>query len=79
MTNKKNLMSNILKYNQILFRNFLLTNVWKFQVAIKTLIVIHRTLREGDPTFKEELVNYSRRGYIFQLSNFKDDSSPLGK
>ncbi|KAI5659445.1 hypothetical protein M9H77_28238 [Catharanthus roseus] len=46
-------------------------------VAIKTLIVIHRTLREGDPTFKEELVNYSRRGYIFQLSNFKDDSSPL--
>ncbi|KAL3533262.1 hypothetical protein ACH5RR_006783 [Cinchona calisaya] len=46
-------------------------------VAIKTLIVIHRTLREGDPTFREELLNYSQRGHIFQLSNFKDDSSHL--
>ncbi|XP_061361970.1 putative clathrin assembly protein At5g57200 [Gastrolobium bilobum] len=46
-------------------------------VAIKTLIVIHRTLREGDPTFREELLNYSRRGHILQISNFKDDSSPL--
>ncbi|XP_038700901.1 putative clathrin assembly protein At5g57200 [Tripterygium wilfordii] len=46
-------------------------------VAIKILIVIHRTLREGDPTFREELVNYSRRGHILQISNFKDDSSPM--
>ncbi|XP_061361720.1 putative clathrin assembly protein At5g57200 [Gastrolobium bilobum] len=46
-------------------------------VAIKTLIVIHRILREGDPTFKEDLVNYSRRGHFLQISNFKDDSSPL--
>ncbi|KAG9449230.1 hypothetical protein H6P81_009195 [Aristolochia fimbriata] len=46
-------------------------------VAIKTLIVIHRTLREGDPTFREELLNYSRRGNVLQISNFKDDSSPL--
>ncbi|KAK9210358.1 hypothetical protein WN944_002728 [Citrus x changshan-huyou] len=46
-------------------------------VAIKTLIVIHRTLREGDPTFREELLNYSHRGHILQISNFKDDSSPL--
>ncbi|RZB64918.1 putative clathrin assembly protein [Glycine soja] len=46
-------------------------------VAIKTLIVIHRTLREGDPTFREEILNYSRRGHILQISNFKDDSSPL--
>ncbi|CAI9099208.1 OLC1v1035993C1 [Oldenlandia corymbosa var. corymbosa] len=46
-------------------------------VAIKILIVMHRTLREGDPTFREELANYSHRGQIFQLSNFKDDSSPL--
>ncbi|KAK9099761.1 hypothetical protein Scep_023191 [Stephania cephalantha] len=46
-------------------------------VALKTLIVIHRTLREGDPTFREELLNYSRRGHILQISNFKDDSSPL--
>ncbi|KAL2340541.1 hypothetical protein Fmac_008481 [Flemingia macrophylla] len=47
------------------------------EVAVKTLIVIHRTLREGDPTFREELLNYSRRGHILQISNFKDDSSPL--
>ncbi|XAR63742.1 hypothetical protein NMG60_11023788 [Bertholletia excelsa] len=46
-------------------------------VAIKTLIVIHRTLREGDPTFREELLNYSYRGHVLQISNFKDDSSPL--
>ncbi|GKV00321.1 hypothetical protein SLEP1_g13030 [Rubroshorea leprosula] len=46
-------------------------------VAIKILIVIHRTLREGDPTFREELLNYSHRGHILQISNFKDDSSPL--
>ncbi|PIN10914.1 Clathrin assembly protein AP180 [Handroanthus impetiginosus] len=46
-------------------------------VAIKTLIVIHRTLREGDPTFREELLQYSQRGKLFQISNFKDDSSPL--
>ncbi|GAB2219101.1 hypothetical protein Droror1_Dr00006730 [Drosera rotundifolia] len=46
-------------------------------VAIKVLIVIHRTLREGDPTFREELLNYSHRGHILQISNFKDDSSPL--
>lgn len=48
------------------------------QVALKTLIVIHRTLREGDPSFREELVNYSARAHILQISNFKDDSSPLG-
>ncbi|XP_022755476.1 putative clathrin assembly protein At5g57200 [Durio zibethinus] len=45
-------------------------------VAIKILIVIHRTLREGDPTFREELLNYSHRDHILQISNFKDDSSP---
>lgn len=49
-----------------------------FQVALKTLIVIHRVLREGDPTFKEELLHFSHRGHIFQISNFKDDSSTLG-
>lgn len=49
------------------------------QVAIKALIVIHRTLREGDPTFREEIMNYSYRGHVLQISNFKDDSSPLGK
>lgn len=56
----------------------LMMSVSQFQVAIKTLIVIHRTLREGDPTFREEMVHYSQRGNLFQISNFKDDSSPLG-
>ncbi|XP_058731155.1 putative clathrin assembly protein At2g01600 [Vicia villosa] len=46
-------------------------------VALKTLIVIHRLLREGDPTLREEIVNFSQRGRILQLSNFKDDSSPI--
>ncbi|XP_058113591.1 putative clathrin assembly protein At5g57200 isoform X2 [Magnolia sinica] len=39
--------------------------------------VTGRMLREGDPTFRDELLNYSRRGQILQISNFKDDSSPL--
>ncbi|KAE9608091.1 putative ANTH domain-containing protein [Lupinus albus] len=56
-----------------------LTKTRSWIVAVKTLIVIHRTLREGDPTFREELLNYSQRGHILQISNFKDDSSPLGK
>uniref|UniRef100_A0A0E0L5B9 ENTH domain-containing protein n=1 Tax=Oryza punctata TaxID=4537 RepID=A0A0E0L5B9_ORYPU len=46
-------------------------------VALKTLVVIHRLLREGDPTFREELLNFAQRGRILQLSNFKDDSSPI--
>ncbi|KAG5101645.1 hypothetical protein JHK84_046614 [Glycine max] len=46
-------------------------------VAIKTLIVIHRILREGDPTFKDDLTAYVRRGRFLQISNFKDDSSAL--
>ncbi|GFP84369.1 putative clathrin assembly protein at5g57200 [Phtheirospermum japonicum] len=54
-----------------------LTKTRNWIVAVKTLIVIHRTLREGDPTFREELLQYSHRGKLFQISNFKDDSSPL--
>ncbi|CAA7407324.1 unnamed protein product [Spirodela intermedia] len=46
-------------------------------VALKILIVIHRTLREADPTFRGELINYtSNRGHLLNLSHFKDDSSP---
>nr|XP_043629811.1 putative clathrin assembly protein At5g57200 [Erigeron canadensis] len=58
-----------------LFRRLSKTKNWI--VAIKTLIVFHRILREGDPSFKEELLNYSERRQVFQVSNFKDDSSPL--
>ncbi|MBA0711445.1 hypothetical protein Golax_010630 [Gossypium laxum] len=55
-----------------------LTKTHNWTVALKTLIVIHRALREGDPTFREELLNFSQRARILQLSNFKDDSSPIG-
>ncbi len=57
----------------------ILSFVYLVQVALKAMIVIHRTLREGDPTFREELINYSRnQGHILNLSNFKDDTSPNG-
>lgn len=50
------------------------------QVALKSMMVIHRTLREGDPGFRDELLNYARnRGHVLNLSNFKDDSSPSGE
>eukprot|EP00252_Welwitschia_mirabilis_P000064 TRINITY_DN1003_c0_g1_i2.p1 TRINITY_DN1003_c0_g1~~TRINITY_DN1003_c0_g1_i2.p1 ORF type:complete len:578 (-),score=120.25 TRINITY_DN1003_c0_g1_i2:693-2426(-) len=58
-----------------LARRLAKTHNWT--VALKTLIVIHRTLREGDPTFREELLNFSYRAHILSLSNFKDDSSPI--
>ncbi|KAL0924235.1 hypothetical protein M5K25_005051 [Dendrobium thyrsiflorum] len=58
-----------------LARRLAKTHNWT--VALKTLIVIHRSLREGDPTFREELLNFSLRTGILQLSNFKDDSSPI--
>uniref|UniRef100_A0A0D6R2K1 ENTH domain-containing protein n=1 Tax=Araucaria cunninghamii TaxID=56994 RepID=A0A0D6R2K1_ARACU len=54
-----------------------LAKTHNWAVALKTLIVIHRALREVDPTFREELINYSMcRGHILNLSHFKDDSSP---
>ncbi|KAK8697566.1 hypothetical protein V6N13_113707 [Hibiscus sabdariffa] len=46
-------------------------------VATKTLIVIHRALREGDSTFRDELLNYTHRQSFLHLSNFKDGSSRL--
>ncbi|KAG8055762.1 hypothetical protein GUJ93_ZPchr0001g29606 [Zizania palustris] len=46
-------------------------------VALKTLVVIHRLLREGDPTFREEFLTFTQRVRILQLSNFKDDSTPI--
>ncbi|KDO73480.1 hypothetical protein CISIN_1g009078mg [Citrus sinensis] len=46
-------------------------------VALKTLIVIHRALREVDPTFHEEVINYGRsRSHMLNMAHFKDDSSP---
>ncbi|XP_057967634.1 putative clathrin assembly protein At5g35200 [Malania oleifera] len=53
-----------------------LSKTHNWAVALKTLIVIHRALREVDPTFHEELINYGRsRSHILNLAHFKDDSS----
>ncbi|KAK6945147.1 AP180 N-terminal homology (ANTH) domain [Dillenia turbinata] len=58
-----------------LARRLAKTHNWA--VALKTLIVIHRALREVDPTFHEELISYGRsRSHMLNLSHFKDDSSP---
>ncbi|KAL9260045.1 putative clathrin assembly protein [Drosera capensis] len=55
-----------------------LSRTHNWAVALKTLIVIHRGLREVDPTFHEELINYQRsRGHMLNLAHFKDDSSAL--
>ncbi|KAK4756994.1 hypothetical protein SAY87_007121 [Trapa incisa] len=54
-----------------------LSKTRNWAVALKTLIVIHRALREVDPTFHEELINYGRsRSHMLNMVHFKDDSSP---
>ncbi|KAL7239663.1 hypothetical protein ACSBR2_005536 [Camellia fascicularis] len=57
-----------------------LSKTHNWAVALKTLIVIHRALREVDPTFHEELINYGRsrnhRNHMLNMAHFKDDSSP---
>ncbi|KAA8522978.1 hypothetical protein F0562_009401 [Nyssa sinensis] len=54
-----------------------LSKTHNWAVALKTLIVIHRALREVDPTFHEELINYGRsKNHMLNLAHFKDDSSP---
>ncbi|KAJ7956747.1 ENTH/ANTH/VHS superfamily protein [Quillaja saponaria] len=54
-----------------------LSRTHNWAVALKTLIVIHRALREVDPTFHEEIINYGRsRSHMLNMAHFKDDSSP---
>nr|XP_019701697.2 putative clathrin assembly protein At5g35200 [Elaeis guineensis] len=54
-----------------------LTKTSNWAVALKTLIVIHRALREVDPSFREELINHTRSGgRMLNVSHFRDDSSP---
>ncbi|KAL2500674.1 putative clathrin assembly protein [Forsythia ovata] len=54
-----------------------LSKTHNWAVALKTLIVIHRALREVDPTFHEEIINYGRsRSHLLNMAHFKDDSSP---
>ncbi|KAK3213148.1 hypothetical protein Dsin_017854 [Dipteronia sinensis] len=60
---------------QALARRLSKTHNWA--VALKTLIVVHRALREVDPTFHEEVINYGRsRNHMLNMAHFKDDSSP---
>uniref|UniRef100_A0A0E0LF73 ENTH domain-containing protein n=1 Tax=Oryza punctata TaxID=4537 RepID=A0A0E0LF73_ORYPU len=56
-----------------------LSKTHNWVVALKTLVVIHRALREGDAAFREELLSYrrGRGGHCLQMSSFKDDSTPL--
>ncbi|XP_058115613.1 putative clathrin assembly protein At5g35200 [Magnolia sinica] len=57
-----------------LARRLAKTHNWA--VAVKTLVVIHRALREVDSTFREELIYYGRsRNHLLNLAHFKDDSS----
>ncbi|XP_044464774.1 putative clathrin assembly protein At5g35200 [Mangifera indica] len=54
-----------------------LSKTHNWAVALKTLIVIHRALREVDPTFHGEVINYGRsRSHMLNMAHFKDDSSP---
>ncbi|XP_027174080.1 putative clathrin assembly protein At5g35200 [Coffea eugenioides] len=58
-----------------LARRLAKTHTWT--VALKTLVVIHRGLREVDATFQQELIEYGyRKNHLLNLSHFKDDSSP---
>ncbi|KAL9667050.1 hypothetical protein QQ045_001396 [Rhodiola kirilowii] len=58
-----------------LARRLAKTHNWA--VALKTLIVIHRALREVDPSFQEELINYgTSQSHMLNMAHFKDDSSP---
>ncbi|KAL5783447.1 hypothetical protein ACOSP7_008476 [Xanthoceras sorbifolium] len=58
-----------------LARRLAKTHNWA--VALKTLVVVHRALREVDPTFHEEVINYGRsRNHMLNMAHFKDDSSP---
>ncbi|XP_044951505.1 putative clathrin assembly protein At5g57200 isoform X2 [Hordeum vulgare subsp. vulgare] len=54
-----------------------LSKTKNWTVALKTLIVIHRLLREGDPTFKEEFLAHTYTRNLLHMASFKDDSSPL--
>ncbi|CAN4094675.1 unnamed protein product [Withania somnifera] len=59
---------------QSLSKRLIKTHTW--QVALKTLIVIHRAMREVDVSFLQELINYSAyRCRLLNLSHFKDDTS----
>lgn len=44
-------------------------------VAIKTLMLIHRLLNDGDPVFQEEILYATRRGTrLLNMSDFRDEA-----
>jgi hypothetical protein len=46
-----------------------------WHVALKSLMLTHRLLRDGDPTFEDELMHASRHGRrILNLSDFRDET-----
>ena len=46
-----------------------------WHVAVKSLMLTHRLLRDGDPSFEDELIHASRHGRrILNLSDFKDET-----
>lgn len=52
-----------------------LTKTHDWNVALKGLMLCHRLLRDGDPSFENELMHATRRGRrILNLSNFKDET-----
>lgn len=54
-----------------------LNKTHNWTVALKTLILIHRLLTEGDPAYEQEIFFATRRGTrILNLSDFRDTSHP---
>ncbi|XP_039138863.1 LOW QUALITY PROTEIN: putative clathrin assembly protein At1g03050 [Dioscorea cayenensis subsp. rotundata] len=56
-----------------------LSKTRSWTVALKTLILIHRVLVEGDPAYEQEIFFSTRRGTrMFNLSDFRDQSRADG-
>ncbi|CAI0394223.1 unnamed protein product [Linum tenue] len=54
-----------------------LSKTHNWTVALKTLLIIHRAIRETDYNFPEELISYSRgSNLMLNLSHFRDVSTP---
>ncbi|CAM6038704.1 unnamed protein product [Sphagnum compactum] len=54
-----------------------LTKTHNWIVALKSLMLIHRLLRDGDPVFEQEMLRASRHGMrMLNLSYFRDASDP---
>jgi len=54
-----------------------LTRTRDWKVALKTLALFHRLLRDGRPAFSQDLQNFSHRSVIEEMFCFEDRSSPF--